>query len=165
MTIKEKILTFLDSQGIKKTKFFEEAGLSPSNFKGAAKYGELGGDKIAKILTMFPNLSAEWLMRDKGPMLLDTSEISTSSSENPPEEVNKTTEQAIPGAEYMVDKLFTKLDEANALTRTVVEENGRLKTRIDQLKRELKEVREFPPTVELDIPVAQSVSRTELQST
>ncbi len=145
MTIKEKILTFLDSQGIKKTEFFEEAGLSPSNFKGAAKYGELGGDKIAKILTMFPNLSAEWLMRDKGPMLLDASEISTTDSVNTPEEVDKTTEPSIPGTEYLVDKLFTKLDEANALTRTVVEENGRLKARIEQLEHELDQTREFPP--------------------
>lgn len=145
MTIKEKILTFLDSQGIKKTEFFEEVGLSPSNFKGAAKYGELGGDKIAKILTMYPNLSAEWLMRDRGPMILDGAEIPTVDSMIPPEEVNKTAEPATPGAEYMVDKLFTKLDEANAMTRTVVEENGRLKARIEQLERELEEVREFPP--------------------
>lgn len=44
------------------------------------------------------------------------------------------------------------------------EEIGRLKARIEQLKREMDEVRDFPP-VELDPNIAESVSQTALQST
>mgnify|MGYP002507944296 FL=1 len=44
------------------------------------------------------------------------------------------------------------------------EEIGRLKARIEQLEHKLDEVREFPP-VQLDTPIAQSVSQPELQST
>lgn len=44
------------------------------------------------------------------------------------------------------------------------EEIGRLKARIEQLEHKLDEVREFPP-VQLDTPVAQSISQPELQST
>lgn len=70
MTIKEKILAYLDAKGIKRGDFFESIGISPSNFKGSAKISELGADKIVKILSMYPDLSAEWLMADRGNMLL-----------------------------------------------------------------------------------------------
>lgn len=69
MTIKEKILAYLDFKGIKRGDFFESLGIAASNFKGNAKTSELGGDKIAKILTSCPDLSAEWLMTGVGEML------------------------------------------------------------------------------------------------
>jgi phage repressor protein C with HTH and peptisase S24 domain len=69
MTIKEKILSFLTEKGIKKTEFFEKTHIASSNFKGAAINSELGGDKIAKILTLYPELSADWLLTGIGPML------------------------------------------------------------------------------------------------
>ncbi len=69
MTIKEKILAYLDFKGIKKSDFFESTGISASNFKGNAKLSELGGDKIAKILAIYEDLSAEWLMANRGDML------------------------------------------------------------------------------------------------
>ncbi len=69
MTIKEKILAYLEFKGIKKNDFFELIGISASNFKGNAKFSELGGDKIAKILAEYEDLSAEWLLADRGEML------------------------------------------------------------------------------------------------
>lgn len=72
MTIKEKILSFIETQGIKKGEFFEAIGVAPSNFKGTARQSELGGDKIAKILTLHPELSPDWLLADRGEMLRPT---------------------------------------------------------------------------------------------
>lgn len=68
MTIKEKILAFLKKKSINQLDFFENTGISASNFKGKAKESELGGDKIAKILTLYPNISPDWLLMDKGEM-------------------------------------------------------------------------------------------------
>lgn len=69
MTIKEKILTFTKATGIKRTDFYNITGISASNFKGEARNSELGGDKIVKILTSYPELSPDWLLLDQGEML------------------------------------------------------------------------------------------------
>ena len=69
LTIKGKILAFLDSAGIKKVDFFNTTGIKDSNFKGKNLQSQLGGDMIVKILTAYPNLSADWLLTGNGPML------------------------------------------------------------------------------------------------
>lgn len=69
MTIKDRILFFLKTQHIKKNDFFVETGIAASNFKGKGLDSELGGDKIVKILSSYPNLSSEWLLTGKGDML------------------------------------------------------------------------------------------------
>ncbi len=69
LTIKGKILSFLDYKGIKKVDFFDATGIKDSNFKGKNLQSQLGGDMIVKILTTYPELSAEWLLTGNGPML------------------------------------------------------------------------------------------------
>lgn len=82
MTIKERILQYVEYKGIKKTDFFTEMGFAPSNFKGAAKNSELGSDKIARILTSYPDLSAEWLLLGTGEMIkVDKDNPSTNDTE------------------------------------------------------------------------------------
>lgn len=68
MTIKDRILSFLKEKGIKFADFCETTGISKSNFKGVAMESYLGGDKIVKILTNYPSLSAEWLILGEGEM-------------------------------------------------------------------------------------------------
>ena len=68
MTIKDRILTFARDNGLKMADFCEMTGISLSNFKGVAMKSDLGGDKIVKILTCFPSLSAEWLVMGVGKM-------------------------------------------------------------------------------------------------
>ncbi len=134
MTIKEKILTFLDAQGIKKTDFFEAIGLSPSNFKGIAKQTELGGEKIAKILTLYPQLSAEWLMRGTGPMLLAEVDIPTTHP-TPKDTIQTADTSNIAALSPFVERLMDKLDNQEAISRKQAEEIGRLKARIEELER------------------------------
>lgn len=55
-------------------KFFQENGISASNFRGNALKSEVGGDVIAKILSIQPKLSPEWLLTGKGEMLRETAE-------------------------------------------------------------------------------------------
>ncbi len=69
LTIKGKILAFLDYKGIKKVDFFDATGIKDSNFKGKNLQSQPGGDMIVKILTTYPDLSADWLLMSKGPML------------------------------------------------------------------------------------------------
>lgn len=73
LTVKERILQFLDEKEISKTLFFNKVGVSPSNFKGVGKKSSIGSDLVVKILTEYPELSPEWLMLGEGEMLRDPS--------------------------------------------------------------------------------------------
>ncbi len=68
-TVKDRVLQFIDNQGIIKESFFEKTGISASNFKGAGRKSELGGDKIVKILSTYQDLNPDWLMTGKGDMI------------------------------------------------------------------------------------------------
>lgn len=82
LTIKDKILTFLQEKGIKKADFFEQMGIQPSNFKGKNMQSQPGGDMLIKILSIYPDLSADWLLRDKGEMLVPEFEPTKENGEN-----------------------------------------------------------------------------------
>jgi len=66
--IKERILKYLESNRISRESFYRETGISASNFKGSGLRSELGGDKIAKILTIYPRLNPDWLLTGRGDM-------------------------------------------------------------------------------------------------
>jgi phage repressor protein C with HTH and peptisase S24 domain len=68
-TIKERILSFLEYKGIKKADFYQTTGVADSNFKGKNLYSQPGSDVLVKILTSYPDISAEWLLTGNGPML------------------------------------------------------------------------------------------------
>jgi phage repressor protein C with HTH and peptisase S24 domain len=67
--IKGRIIQFIERQSITKDNFFEKTGVSASNFKGKGAESELGGEKIAKILTSYPELNPSWLITGEGAML------------------------------------------------------------------------------------------------
>lgn len=69
--VKERLLQYIKSQGIKREDFFEIVGLSYSNFKGIQKNSGLNSDAIVKILTIYNNINLYWLILGKGEMLLD----------------------------------------------------------------------------------------------
>lgn len=71
-TIKEKILSFCESQGIKKSRIAQRIDVSETNFIGKNLQSSIGSDAIVKFLTEFPEVSAEWLLRDKEPMIINT---------------------------------------------------------------------------------------------
>lgn len=93
MTIKDRILTFIKSKGMRIPEFCDITGISKSNFKGSAMTSEPGGDKIASILTNFPELSAEWLVLGEGEMLKKDNILTTSKT-------NPTINQDFQGSPY-----------------------------------------------------------------
>lgn len=66
--IKGRLLNYLETKGISRETFYRETGISASNFKGTGLRSELGGDKIAKILRLYPDLNSEWLLTGQGGM-------------------------------------------------------------------------------------------------
>ena len=121
MTIKEKILTYLDATSKVKSEFYKAIGASPSNFKGDGKKSALSSDKIAEILALYPDLSPDWLLNGIGEMLR------TPGSTNTP---------VVP--QSLEDKLLTILTSKDNTIREQAEEIGRLRERIVQLEQRLE---------------------------
>lgn len=72
-TTKERILIFLEANNIKKETFYRESGISASNFKGAGLKSDLGVDKLARILRVYPDLNDNlvWLITGEGGLLTE----------------------------------------------------------------------------------------------
>lgn len=89
MTIKDRIFAFLEHEEISKARFFEKTGLKSSNFKGAALQSDLGSDKVAKILTSYPQLSSDWLLMGYGEMLRDRDNVASATQIHFPKGVER----------------------------------------------------------------------------
>ena len=133
LTIKDKILAFLKEKDIKKVDFFEATGIQSSNFKGKNMASQPGGDMIVKVLTLYPDLSAEWLMRGEGNMLKSNNTDVSQNSYTIHQEISQDNKQEsekynAPPPE-IVDKLLSTIKEQ-------AEEIGMLKQTITQLKQD-----------------------------
>lgn len=67
--IKERILQFIESQGITKTDFCKNTNISYSNLKGRSLFSEIGGEQIGHILNYYSEISPIWLLLGQGSML------------------------------------------------------------------------------------------------
>ncbi len=124
LTIKERILSFLESQGIKKVDFFEATGIQSSNFKGKNMSSQPGGDMLVKVLTIYPQLSAEWLLRGEGNMLKNI------STHDKPQAVNDSNNNDYELPPAILDKFLTTI-------KGQAEEIGVLREQIRQLEQRL----------------------------
>lgn len=124
MTIKERILSFLEFQGIKKVDFFEATGIQSSNFKGKNMSSQPGGDMIVRVLTIYPNLSAEWLLRGEGDML------KSPAIKDKPKIIKTDTKKDNDLSSSILDKFLTTIQDQ-------AEEIGELKARIKDLEQRL----------------------------
>ena len=65
----ERIKEYHDYKKIKVAAFEKAAGMSNSSFRKTLLSGKgIGSDKLEKILSIYPDLSAEWLLRGEGQM-------------------------------------------------------------------------------------------------
>lgn len=70
----ERLKEYLDYKGIANYRAEVDCGLSNGLLKNALKAGSsLGSDKLEKILDAYPDLSAEWLLRGTGTMIIGES--------------------------------------------------------------------------------------------
>lgn len=67
MSIKEKLAQYIKYKGISVNSFENSAGLSRGYYR---KTNHISADALSKICGVYEDLSAEWLLRDCGNMLL-----------------------------------------------------------------------------------------------
>lgn len=67
--IKLRVLHFAKSQKLIMGDFYEKISVHPSTFSGKGLESALSGTTISDILKLYPELSADWLLLEKGEML------------------------------------------------------------------------------------------------
>lgn len=71
MNATTRFKAYIDAKGIKNAQAERDCGLSNGLLASALhKNAALGGDKLEQILNAYPDLSAEWLLRGTGEMLV-----------------------------------------------------------------------------------------------
>lgn len=78
MTIKERLLQFIEAQKISRSSFERAAGLS-YGYIAAMRKG-LGAEKLDNVLRAFPNLNRDWLLYGEGEMIKSNSPTNTSAT-------------------------------------------------------------------------------------
>ncbi|MGV4413837.1 S24 family peptidase [Chryseobacterium sp. T1] len=67
--IKERVLYLTDLKGDTKESFFEKINMTYGSFKGKQKESALNSDAIDKILSIYTDIDANWLITGRGEML------------------------------------------------------------------------------------------------
>lgn len=71
MTTMERIKCYMDYKNVPIATFERNVGMSNNSFGKTLKSGgSIGLDKLEKILSVYPDLSAEWLLRGTGNMII-----------------------------------------------------------------------------------------------
>lgn len=77
MTLGERIQAFISYKGMTPHKFETMCGLTNGYVRSIKD--EIGSQKLLKILTIFPELSATWLLFETGPMLSENAKPTSQS--------------------------------------------------------------------------------------
>lgn len=68
-TSRKRIIDFIENQHIKPKDFLEKTGLKKGFIDRSHQDSGASDIYLSKILEVYPNISAEWLLTGKGPML------------------------------------------------------------------------------------------------
>ena len=78
----ERIKEYIDCKGITVAAFERSVGMSNASFgKSLKKKGAIGSDKIENILSVYSDLSSEWLLTGKGSMLKNDAPVGDKKEE------------------------------------------------------------------------------------
>lgn len=87
--IKERIIYFVENQGIKKIDFFNKIQVSSANFRGNAINTPLNSSSIENIIANYPQINLHWLITGKGEMLNPENKSEALKVEEPAETYEK----------------------------------------------------------------------------
>ena len=78
-----RLKKYIDYKGISISAFERSIGMSNASFgKSLKNGGSIGGDKLEKILSVYPDINAEWLLTGAGEMLKSTTKMNISHIDN-----------------------------------------------------------------------------------
>lgn len=121
-TIVTRIKEYLDYKGISNAAFEKSMGLSNAAFRNLLlKGGSIGSDKIENFITLYPEVSLDWLIRGVGEMLTTGAQPELVAEQIP----------TLNNTEILLRDLLAerdaRIDALNELIWDLKEEIGRLK--------------------------------------
>ena len=124
--ILERIKEYIDFKGITVAAFERSVGMSNASFSKSLKNkGAIGTDKLENILSIYSDISPEWLLTGEGEMLKSKRTMGDNPTTVQPTSCNKDT-QNNPDTQDLIRYL-------NNTIRQQAEEIGCLKERIRQM--------------------------------
>lgn len=84
---KERILQYIETKHISKYEFYQKTGVSNGVL---SQNNGLSEENLVRFLSYYTDVSAEWITRGVGEMIVQNKENSPISSENPSESIVKT---------------------------------------------------------------------------
>ena len=70
--IKDRVIQVVELKGIAKEKFYTQIGMTSASFRGKAKETPLNSTAIENILSIIPDVNAEWLLTGQGNILKES---------------------------------------------------------------------------------------------
>ena len=98
--------------------FYEKIQVHPSTFSGKGLQSALSGTTIAEILKIYPELSADWLLLEKGEMLRKNNAKNMTVSDSPQATVSNG-DMAIQAPVELLNLLTSQQETINSLSRTI----------------------------------------------
>jgi hypothetical protein len=68
--VKQRVLQFAKTQNVALEKFFENLGVTYAVFKGKSLKTSLASDTLVKLFTNYPMLNKDWILFNRGEMIL-----------------------------------------------------------------------------------------------
>lgn len=131
--VKEKILLFVQSIGLSKAEIARQLGISKSNFVGEAMTSDLNVSMVIKFCQLYPQVSAEWLLRGTGDMLITNKpmEINIDNSSRGHHNTNTTNYGGTQTIVTQPEQKLPRMSKEEALA-AIIKQNADL---IDYLKK------------------------------
>ena len=127
--IKQRILQIIEIKGDTKEKILNLIGISKSNFSSVGLKSEVGGSVCSKILNIYPDLSAEWLLTGKGEMFRQNVQKDVNSTPQKLLENQRTNANIQQINQNSNDKNVTSL--IRILENTIVEKDKQIEKLLD----------------------------------
>ena len=116
--VKERLLQFAKIQKLVMMDFYKKITVASSNFSGKGGDSTLSTDKIIHILTIYPELSADWLLLEKGEMLRKNNAKNMTVSDSPQATVSNG-DMAIQAPTELLQLLTSQQDTIKILSSTI----------------------------------------------
>ena len=116
--IKLRVLQFAKSQKLMMGDFYEKISVHPSTFSGKGLESALSGVTISEILKVYPELSADWLLLEKGEMLRKNNPKNVAIASAPQSNASNG-DMKIDAPEELLKLLSSQQDTINTLSRTI----------------------------------------------
>ena len=139
MGIKERILLFIETEGIKKAEFERRSQLSNGYINNLK--GNVGTDKIENILKAFPDLNREWLMSGTGQMRKSAPNV-IQQGDNSINNSGIIKNSTIDNRSYYSDSPDVLRAEIDKLDRIIAEKEERIKEKDAQIKEKDAQIKE-----------------------